>query len=258
MKKGDLISIAFTGKEAESGTVFDTTDKETAQKAGLDAAHRRYGAVTIIAGAGELLPGIDAALLEMKVGDKRHLTLEPEKAFGSRNAQLIKVLPLSDFKKHNVPAVPGTIVNANDMMGKVQSVSGGRVRVDFNPELAGKTVEYDIKIEKHFTEEKEQLDALTEKMFPGDARPTVKRDKDTVNVSGPIPLMTRYQRNLMVFSKLVIESIPTVKKVNLSSEIQKQDVENAHVHDDGTLHTGDHEHAEEEEHEHAHGHGHKH
>lgn len=264
MHKGDLISIEFTGKETTSGKVFDTTQKDVAEKEGLETRGREYGPVTIVAGSGEVLPGLDKALLEMNVGERKKLELSPENAFGNRNAQLIKVLPLSDFKKNNIPAVPGTWINANDMMGKVQSVSGGRVRVDFNPDLAGKTVEYELKIIKHFTDEKEMLNALTEKMFRGSEKPLVKREGEIVTVSGPIPVMTRYQRSLALFSKTVLETIKTVKKVNLSSLVEKKDVENAHIHEDGTLHSNDdhagHDHAHGEEHDHsAHGkHEHQH
>ncbi len=256
MHAGDIISIEFTGRETSSGKVFDTTDKKVAEKEGLETEGREYGPVVIVAGNGEVLRGIDEALLHMKVGESKKLELSPEKAFGNRNAQLIKVLPLSDFKKNNVPAVPGTVVNANDMMGKVQSVSGGRVRVDFNPDLAGKTVEYDLKIIKHFTEEKEQLQALTDKMFRGKEKPRVERNGEVLTVSGNVALMTRYTRNLALFSKLVLETVKSVKKVNLSSLVEKKDVENTHVHEDGMIHSNDAPHGEEMDHEGHEGHDH--
>ncbi len=249
MNKGEIVSIEFTGKEEGTGKVFDTTNKQTAEKEGLDTKGRVYGPVTVVTGSGELLPGLDHALMQMKEGESKELELAPENAFGNRNAQLIKVLPLNEFKKNNIPPVPGTIVNANDMMGRVQSVSGGRVRVDFNPELAGKTVHYTLKIVKHFTDEKEQLQALTDKMFPGKEKPHVERTGELITVSGAIPLMTKYHRNLALFSKLVLETVKGIKKVNLSSMVEKKDVENTHVHEDGTMHSNDdpHGHAHEED-----------
>jgi FKBP-type peptidyl-prolyl cis-trans isomerase SlyD len=261
MKKGDLISIEFTGREKSTGKVFDTTQKDVAEKEGLSTSGREYGPVPVVAGNGEVLPGLDNALMEMKVGEHQTIELPPEKAFGHRNAQLIKVLPLSEFKKNNIPAVPGTWINANDMMGKVQSVSGGRVRVDFNPELAGKEVTYELKILKHYTDEKEMLDVLTNKIFRGKEKPLVKREGEIVTVSGNVSIMTRYTRNAAVFSKIVLETIPSVKKVNLQSLVEKKDVEHAHVHEDGTIHQDDdhagHNHGHAHEHEHAHDeHGH--
>ncbi|MBM3282206.1 MAG: peptidylprolyl isomerase [Candidatus Diapherotrites archaeon] len=258
MKKGDLISIEFTGREKSTGKVFDTTQKEVAEKEGLSTEGREYGPVSVVAGNGEVLPGLDNALVEMKVGEKKKIELTPEMAFGNRHAQLVKVLPLSEFKKNNIPPVPGTWINANEMMGKVQSVSGGRVRVDFNPELAGKEVEYELKILKHFTDEKEMLDVLTNKIFRGNEKPHVKREGEIVTVSGPIPVMTRYQRGLAMFSKVVLEIIPSVKKVNLQSLVEKKDVENTHIHEDGTIHSNDahasHGHAHDHDHEHGHTH----
>ena len=139
MQKGDLISIEFTGRDTTTNKIFDTTNESVGQKEGLPP-NKKYGPVTILVGAGEILAGLDAELLEMKVGEQKTVALAPPAAFGERNPQLVKVVPLGEFKKNNVSPVPGTIVNANDMLGKVQSVSGGRVRVDFNSEFAGKTV----------------------------------------------------------------------------------------------------------------------
>jgi FKBP-type peptidyl-prolyl cis-trans isomerase 2 len=41
---------------------------------------------------------------------------------------------------------PGMIVSVNRLRGKVLSVSGGRVRVDFNHPLAGKTLRFDVEV----------------------------------------------------------------------------------------------------------------
>jgi len=44
--------------------------------------------------------------------------------------------------------------------GRVQSIDGGRVRVDFNHELAGKTIEYDIKVKEIIKDEVEKVKSM--------------------------------------------------------------------------------------------------
>jgi FKBP-type peptidyl-prolyl cis-trans isomerase SlyD len=241
MQKGDLISIAFTGKDASTGKVFDTTDAEVAKKEGLETQGKIFGPVPIIVGQGEILPGLDESLLSMNVGESKKIALEANKAFGERNPQLIRVLPLSEFTKNKISPVPGTIVNANDMIGKVQSVSGGRVRVDFNPDLAGKKVEYELKVTKHYTESKEQLDALVKKAFPAWEKPHVKHEKEVVEVQAPIKEMTKIQRNVPGFSKLVLETLKGVKEVKVTTLFVADDFKRMHTHADGSTHWDNHE-----------------
>jgi FKBP-type peptidyl-prolyl cis-trans isomerase SlyD len=63
--------------------------------------------------------------------------------------------------------VPGlVVVLENNLPGRIQSVSGGRVRIDFNHELAGKTLEYELKIEEKIADEKDKIKALFEMVFP--------------------------------------------------------------------------------------------
>lgn len=241
MQKGELISIAFTGKDASTGKVFDTTDQDVAKKEGLETQGKNFGPVPIIVGQGEILPGLDESLLSMKVGDSKKITLEAPQAFGERNPQLVRVLPLSEFKKNNISPVPGTIVNANDMLGKVQSVSGGRVRVDFNPELAGKTVEYELKVVKHYTESKDQLDALVQKAFPAWEKPQVKHEKDIVELIAPIKEMTKIQRNVPGFAKLVLEVVKGTKEIKVTTLFVAEDFKRMHTHADGSEHWDHHE-----------------
>lgn len=248
MQKGDLISIEFTGKERVTGKVFDTTNKETAEKEGMPMKNRVFGPVVLVAGQGDVLEGIDEELLKMKVGEMKTIVLQPSNAFGERNSEMVKVIPLAEFKKNNVNPVPGTMVNANDMLGKVQSVSGGRVRVDFNGDLAGKEVEYELKIVKHFTDAKEQLDALTQKVFRAEPKPSIAQKGDTVEIKGSVRGLAPHQQGIAPFAKMVLDTIKGVQKVCVTTEFEKKDFENMHMHEDGQMHAND------EAHEHAHEH----
>lgn len=79
---------------------------------------------------------------------------------------MVRLIALNDFHKQNLNPVVGMPINAGGMVGKVQSVSGGRVRVDFNHELAGKEVEYNLEVVKQLTDEKDQVIEIASKVFP--------------------------------------------------------------------------------------------
>ncbi len=99
-------------------------------------------------GRGYLLKTIDESLKTKKAGDEYELTLKPEQGYGERMTNLIKLVPMKYFRKDNVTPYPGLIVNIDGLIGKVRSVSPGRILIDFNHPLAGKTLEFKIKIIK--------------------------------------------------------------------------------------------------------------
>ena len=145
MQTNDFIKINFIGKVKETSMEFDKGEN-----------------VPIIVGVNYILKGIDNVLVEMNVGDKKTIELSPENAFGNRDARLVKLVPLSEFKKHNTNPYPGMILEADNMRGRILSVSGGRVSVDFNHPLAGKALVYDLEIKEKLENLEDKVKALIE------------------------------------------------------------------------------------------------
>jgi len=160
-----MLLVNFSGKELLEGRIFDTTSAEEAKANGILEEKRNYGPLTIITGEKELLSLVEAELEKMKVGEKRIVKLGPKDAFGERDARLIRVVPLRVFHDQKMNPIPGLIIRAGNAVGKVQSVSGGRVRVDFNHPLAGRELEYGIKVEKEITGKKEVAEELFKKYY---------------------------------------------------------------------------------------------
>lgn len=161
-----LVKINFVGKEKDSGKVFDTTIEAEAKKAGIFNNKRLYAPAIVFLGKGELINGLDEALQKMRKGEEKTIYLMPKDAFGERNPELVAMVPLKEFKERNIQPMPGLVVEINNNFGKVQSVSGGRVRVDFNLDLAGKEIEYWVKLEDIIEGREAIADALMEKFFP--------------------------------------------------------------------------------------------
>jgi FKBP-type peptidyl-prolyl cis-trans isomerase 2 len=158
MKKGDFIEIDYTGKLAEDGRVFDTTLTSVATIAGLtDKA--AYKPVIICLGEHHLLPGLDE-FLEGKTSGRHTCSLPAEKAFGKKEAKLLKLIAAKKFKEAKIEPFVGLEVNIDGQYGVVRSVSGGRVSVDFNHPLAGRDLVYEVDVRRVVDKAEEQVAAL--------------------------------------------------------------------------------------------------
>jgi len=165
LSKKRMLRVSFNGKELLEDKIFDTTDKEVAKRFGLFDEKREYGPLTIILGEKELLPLVEKELDGMKEGEMRKVRLSVKDAFGERKAEMIRVVPLKAFHDQKMNPVPGLVISAGNAFGKVQSVSGGRVRVDFNHPLAGREVEYEVKVEKELDDKKDFAEELFKKYY---------------------------------------------------------------------------------------------
>tara|TARA_Y100000310_G_scaffold328622_1_gene397053 strand:+ start:1709 stop:2368 length:660 start_codon:yes stop_codon:yes gene_type:complete len=160
IKKNDFIEIEFTGKS--NNEIFDTTNPKEAESIGLKADVK-----PIIASVGKemILKGLDDELEGKEIGKKYTIHLTPEKAFGPRNPSLIKTIPMRVFREKNMNPVPGMVFQFDDKLAKIISVSGGRITTDFNNPLAGKEVDYEFKILKKVTDNKEKVNAIQDFFF---------------------------------------------------------------------------------------------
>lgn len=161
LKEKDFIEIEFTGK-IQGGEIFDSNSKEDIEKAGLKAEAKPF---IFSLGQGMFLKGIDDFLIGKEVGKKYHPKLIAENAFGKREADLVRLIPLNVFKQHKLNPIPGVMFNFDGRIAKILSVSGGRVRVDFNNPLAGKDVEYDLIVLRKLDDINEKIDSLNEFLF---------------------------------------------------------------------------------------------
>jgi FKBP-type peptidyl-prolyl cis-trans isomerase SlyD len=164
-EKKRVLRVSFDGKELLEDRVFDTTSAETAKKYDIYNPKREYKALDIITGEHELLPLVEKELMSMKVGEEKKVKMSVKEAFGERKANLVRVVPLKVFHDQKINPIPGLVITVGNAYGKVQSISGGRVRVDFNHALAGREIEYRVKVEKEITDKKELAELIFDKYY---------------------------------------------------------------------------------------------
>jgi peptidylprolyl isomerase len=92
VKIGDNVSVDYTG--SINGSVVVTSIESVAKENNLSSNNRKYGPITFTVGSGKVIKGFDEGVVGMRVGESRTLTIPPEKGFGSRNPELIKIVPI--------------------------------------------------------------------------------------------------------------------------------------------------------------------
>lgn len=254
-KKRKMVSVNFVGKELLENAVFDTTIENEAKNAGIFDERRKYKPLDIIVGEKELLEKVENAIEEMKEGEKRIVKLLPSEAFGERNANMLRVVPLQNFIEQKINPFPGLVVRIANSIGKVQSVSSGRVRIDFNHPLAGREVEYHVELVKEIKDKKEIAQKMYEKYYS--RIPGTKHDytegKMTITASGDfLKNLSQVNEAIKALAKdfdLDIEFKEGIVKVE-GTKANPQVTEEAHVHGPN-CHHDHHEHEEESEEEKA-------
>jgi FKBP-type peptidyl-prolyl cis-trans isomerase 2 len=179
VKEGDFIRLEYTGKVQETGNVFDTTDENVAEEAGIKLDNKSYGAIPIVVGGGHVLKGLDEAIIGMGEGEEKTVEITPEEGFGLRDPKLLQLIPMGEFKKQGMKPEVGMAITSDGTTGIIRSVSGGRVRVDFNHELAGKNLEYNIKVIKEIEDDVDKVKSMIELHY---SAPNLDSDKHDIQI----------------------------------------------------------------------------
>jgi FKBP-type peptidyl-prolyl cis-trans isomerase 2 len=134
-KKGDVVKVHYKGT-LNSGEQFDSSEGRPP--------------LEFTVGAGQMIAGFDEAIPGMAVGEKKTITIGPEKAYGEKNDEAI-----IEFPKSNIPAdmklEPGMKLQLRNDAGQpvpviVTEVKDEIIILDANHELAGKELIFDIEL----------------------------------------------------------------------------------------------------------------
>ena len=196
----EFVKVTYTGREKETGRIFDTNDEKVAKENNIYDAKFNYKPALMILGKNQLIKGFEEALEKMKPGEEKIVEIPPEKAYGQRKASLVRLIPLQAFKKSKIDPKPGMILQLDGTPARVQSVSGGRVRVDFNHELAGKTLIFNIKLVEKIEKQEDKIKEIVKQVFPFEENPEIKiKEKDVeIKISKKSTAMQDYQTRKML------------------------------------------------------------
>jgi len=212
LKKNDFIEIDFTAKTSD-GEVFDSTDKSELEKIGSQAPAKPF---VFALGQDMFLKSVDEFLTGKDIG-KYKVELEAGKAFGLRQPDLVQLMPAAVFKEHKLNPFPGASFNFDGRVGKVLSVSGGRIRIDFNNPIAGKDVVYELEVKRKIEDQKEKVESFMEFLFRRPLKFEIKDKKIIITLSKEEAQMKQFvemfeDKFKEVFKMGVEVKVPEVKE----------------------------------------------
>jgi peptidylprolyl isomerase len=132
-KKGDTVKVDYTGT-LKDGTQFDTSiGREPLQ---------------FTVGAGQMIAGFDAAVVGMKVGEKKTVTIPAAQAYGERDDTLVFNVDRAKLPANINPQVgmqlQMTQSDGSTLVVTITAVNESTVTMDANHELAGKDLTFEI------------------------------------------------------------------------------------------------------------------
>lgn len=166
LQKGDFILIDYIAKVKETNEVFDTTQEEVAKKERLGKEGDIYEPKLVVLGENWVLKALDEALAAMDTDKPQTVEISADKGFGQRDPEKIKRVPIKQLYAKEINPVVGARIEFQGKMATIRSTGAGRVLLDFNPPLAGRTLIYDVKITKKLEAAEEKIGALIHRRVP--------------------------------------------------------------------------------------------
>jgi FKBP-type peptidyl-prolyl cis-trans isomerase SlyD len=131
---GKQISIEYTLKLEDKSVVDSNVGAEP---------------LTFVQGSHNIIPGLENALNGMKIGDSKQVTVKPENAYGPVNKDAV-----SEIEKEKLPqdslkvgmVLQGQNPDGRVIIARVVEIKENTVLLDYNHPLAGKTLNFDVKI----------------------------------------------------------------------------------------------------------------
>jgi len=143
LQRGDFVTIAYTARTVEDGTLVDTTDPEVAEEEGV-GEDQEFAPRTVVLGEGHVFGAVEDDIVGKEVGDEGTVTVGAAEAFGEFDQDEVRTVSVDRIPEDD--RYPGAHVDIDGEHGHVETVIGGRARVDFNHPLAGEDVEYEYEI----------------------------------------------------------------------------------------------------------------
>lgn len=136
-KEGDKIAVSYVGT-LDSGKIFDQS--EEGKPLEFTVGHKG------------IIKGFNDAVAGMAEGEEKEFSVEPQEAYGQRDEKLHAVIPKDKFP-NDFNFEIGAPVFLKTPEGKsigaiIEKVEENQVRIDLNHPLAGKKLNFKIKVEK--------------------------------------------------------------------------------------------------------------
>jgi FKBP-type peptidyl-prolyl cis-trans isomerase 2 len=165
-QKGDFILLEYLAMVKETNEVFDTTKEDIAKKEKLYKEGEVYEPKLVVLGEGWVLQALDESLATFEPEKPGTTEIPPDKAFGPRDPEKVRLVPLKRLTEKGITPQLGARIEFNGKPATIRTMGAGRVQLDFNPALAGKTLVYEIRVLKKLETDLEKMTALLHRRIP--------------------------------------------------------------------------------------------
>ncbi len=188
----DFILIDYVARNKDTKEIIDVTQEEVAKKEKAYKSDGIYEPMLVAVGEGWVVKGLDEALVGLKEGEEKEIEILPEKAFGARDPQKLRILSARDLARRGVTPRIGQRVEIDGQLALIRTVGSGRVTADFNHPLAGKVIVYSVKVVRELRDAEEQIRELIHRRLKRVPKENFKItiDKGGVNIEVPTEAAT--------------------------------------------------------------------
>ena len=196
---------------------FDTTIEAAAKKYSLHDPNIKYQPKLISVGEKWVIKGLDDALANTSVGDKKTIEITPDKGFGERDKGKVRMIPLRKLGEDAEKVSIGDTIEIDNKKGVIRFIGSGRVQIDYNHRFAGKTILYDVNVLKEIKSDEEKTTEILRKDIPVDNdKISFKKSGNILDIS--IPQEIFRIDGLQVIKHLtqmdIFKFVPTLEKIN--------------------------------------------
>jgi len=227
IREGDFVIVDYVARVEETGEIVDLTLEDVAKKEKIYREDGIYKPKLVIAGEGWFIKGFEEGLIGLEVGKKAEIRVPPEKGFGERDPKKIKVVPIREFRKSGITPRPGMRVTINNKVGTIRTVTSGRVRVDFNHPLAGKTIIYEVYVRKKLTDDLEKIKAIIGRRLRGvdeeKFEVEIENSKVRIHMPNEVFLLENIQYAKLGIASDIHKHFPQINSVVFVEEIVRKE-----------------------------------
>ncbi|MFB6084664.1 MAG: peptidylprolyl isomerase [Halorientalis sp.] len=176
LQEGDFVELDYTARTVEDGTIVDTTYPEVAEEEGLDEEDREFEPRTLVLGEGFLFEAVEEDIIGGEVGDSGTVEIPAAEAFGEFDEDEVRTVSVNKIPEDD--QYPGAQVQIDGQQGRVETLVGGRARVDFNHPLAGEAIEYEYEVVGTVEDRLEQARSLFDMYLGMDLEMWIQTDEE--------------------------------------------------------------------------------
>ncbi|MED5231573.1 MAG: peptidylprolyl isomerase [Candidatus Thermoplasmatota archaeon] len=143
--KDTVVAVHYTGTFPD-GEVFDSSEGKSP--------------LVYLVGHQQMIPGFEEEMMGATIGEKREFTLTPDRAYGERSDDAIQQVPRDQFPQE-MPLEVGVMMAAQTPQGPlpftITEISDDVVTIDFNHQMAGKTLRFSVEVVEVRVAEPEEI-----------------------------------------------------------------------------------------------------